>query len=73
MEKEVLNPNEAPREEQREKQVPDFAHVTVTQCPNGLYKLEAADGWQLRNKHSGRTARRTTTTQPWNFEEVQAA
>jgi hypothetical protein len=30
----------------------------------------AADGWLLRNINSQRTAKRTTTSKPWNFEEV---
>lgn len=54
----------------RERVVPTFEHVTVTQCPNGLYQMLAADGWLLRNVNSQRTSKRTTTTKPWNFKEV---
>ena len=64
------NNNIAPAVEPRERVVPSFEHVTVTQCPNGLYQMLAADGWLLRNINSQRTAKRTTTTKPWNFEEV---
>jgi len=64
------NNNIAPAVEPRERVVPAFEHITVTQCPNGLYKMLAADGWLLRNVNSLRTAKRTTTTKPWNFEEV---
>jgi hypothetical protein len=64
------NNNIAPAVEPRERVVPSFEHITVMQCPNGLYKMLAADGWLLRNINSQRTSKRTTTTKPWNFEEV---
>jgi hypothetical protein len=64
------NNNIAPAVEPRERVVPSFEHITVMQCSNGLYKMLAADGWLLRNVNSQRTSKHTTTTKPWNFEEV---